>query len=70
LAMVIVGGMSLAPVLILLVVPVLISFLPARYDADEPENSTRRPQGGRSPSEAPVDLNPNGGLPGQKVLHP
>ncbi len=35
LATVIVGGMLLAPVLILLIVPVLISFLPAKPDVDE-----------------------------------
>ncbi len=70
LAMVIVGGMSLAPGLILLVAPVLISFLPARYDADEPANSMRMPQEERVPSEALADLNPNGGLPEQEILHP
>lgn len=38
LATVIVGGMLLAPVLILLLLPVLLSFLPARPDLDERES--------------------------------
>jgi cobalt-zinc-cadmium resistance protein CzcA len=40
LATVIVGGMLLAPVLILLVVPVLISFLPGRQDLERIESLT------------------------------
>jgi cobalt-zinc-cadmium resistance protein CzcA len=38
LATVIVGGMLLAPVLILLLVPVLLSFLPARAELKEIES--------------------------------
>src|SRR5262249_12960274 len=65
LATVIVGGMLLAPMLILLIVPVLISFLPARQDADEPEGSELAPQetpGAASDGHAVVNQRKRNGL--------
>jgi heavy metal efflux system protein len=65
LATVIVGGMLLAPLLILLVVPVLISFLPARQDADEPESSVLAPReapGAASDGQAASNQRESNGL--------
>ncbi len=52
LATVIVGGMLLAPVLILLIVPVLISFLPDRQDMETKELSTPELEAEMPPSAA------------------
>jgi len=57
LAMVIVGGMLFAPVLILLIVPVLISFLLARHDPDEREGIEPAPLEAKAvDTDEPADM--------------
>src|SRR3989441_1557755 len=57
LAMVIAGGMLVAPVLILLIVPVLISFLLARHDPDEREGIEPVPQEAKAvDTDEPADM--------------